>query len=414
MLKRYGIKIFCFFMIFSIVFLNGIYILAAELPTFAVVDTYKKEESSISTVAPSFTFESASQVLMEPKTKKILYENNADEHLLPASVTKVMTLLLVMDAIDSGKISYTDKVTCSAKASSLGGSQIWFKEGETLTVDEALKCICVVSANDVSYAMAELVGGSESNFVHMMNEKAKALNMSNTCFKNCHGLDEDGHYTSAKDIAIMSAELITKHPKILEYTSIWMDSIRNGTFELASSNKLLKQYQGLTGLKTGSTSKAMFNLSASATREDMSLIAVVMKAPSSKVRNSEITELLNFGFTNYKVINLANAKDLVTNININKSVGRRFEVVNSTDEAYVISKGETLNYKKSIVIDKEIKAPLKAGDTVGKIEYIKEDDNVFYETNIILTKDVNKSNYFDYLVYILKTFIPANLSQKIA
>src|SRR5574344_1949988 len=152
----------------------------------------------------------------------------------------------------------------------------------------------------------------------------------------------------------MSSELITKHPKILEYTSIWMDSIRNGTFELASTNKLLKQYQGLTGLKTGSTSKAMFNLSASATREDMSLIAVVMKAPSSKVRNSEITELLNFGFTNYKVINLANAKDLVTNININKSVGKRFEVVNKSDEAFVISKGETLNYKKSIVIDKEI------------------------------------------------------------
>lgn len=414
MQKNKVVNICVVLVIIAIMFQTCSAIIAAELPTFAVVDTYKKEESSVSTVAPSFSFKSKSQILMEPITKKILYENNADEHLSPASVTKVMTLLLIMEAIDSGKISYTDKVTCSNKAQSLGGSQIWFKEGEKLSVEEAIKCISVVSANDVSVAMAELLGGSEDNFVNMMNEKAKTLGMKNTSFKNCHGLDQEGHYTTARDIAIMSSELITKHPNILVYTSIWMDSIREGAFLLSSTNKLLKLYEGLNGIKTGSTDKAGFNLSASATKAEMSLIAVVMKAPTGAVRNSEITELLNFGFANYKVINIAKEADVVTKININKSIGKNFNLVYKKDEAFVISKGETLEYKTNVIVDKNIKAPISKKTVAGKVEFIKGDDDVFYEADIIISESAIKSNYFDYLVYVFKTFIPANLTNKIA
>lgn len=413
MQRKRIINIIVILVVFVVIFQTCSIVFATELPTFAVVDTYKKNQSSISTVAPNFSFKSKSQVLMEPTTKKILYENNADEHLLPASVTKVMTIILIMEAIDSGKISYTDKVTCSSKAASLGGSQIWFKEGEKLTVEEAIKCICIVSANDVSVAMAELIGGSEENFVSMMNEKAKVLGMNNTNFKNCHGLDEDGHYTCARDIAIMSSELITKYPKILKYTSTWMDSIRGGTFTLSSTNKLLKLFEGLNGIKTGSTNKAGFNLAASATRNEMSLVAVVMKAPTGTVRNSEVTELLNFGFANYKVINMAKKGDEVTKIKINKSIGKTYSIVYKKDEAFVIAKGENLDYKTNIVINQTIKAPLKKGDVVGKVEYIKGDDDVFYEAEIVISEDTKKSNYFDYLVYTLKIFIPANLIEKI-
>ena len=178
----------------------------------------------------------------------------------------------------------------------MGGSQIWFKEGEKLTVDEALKAICVVSANDVTVAMAEHIGGSEENFVKMMNEKAVELGMENTHFMNSHGIDEENHYTSAKDVAIMSRELINKHPDILKYTSIWMDSLRDGTFALSSTNKLIRYYEGATGLKTGSTSQALFNLSGTATRNNTSFIAVVMKAPSSNVRLAEVKQLLDYRF----------------------------------------------------------------------------------------------------------------------
>lgn len=259
----------------------------------------KTDESSISTVStPEFTFQSEAQLLMEPTTGKILYANNEDERLLPASVTKIMTMLLIMEQIDSGKLKYTDKVKCSANASKMGGSQIWLKEGEELTIDEALKAIAVVSANDTCVMMAEHIGGSESNFVKMMNDKAQELKMENTHFMNCHGIDEDNHYSTAKDIAIMSAELINKHPDILKYTSIWMDSLRDGAFGLSSTNKLIRFYDGATGLKTGSTSKALFNLSGTATRNNTTFIAVVLRAPSSDVRLAEVKQLLDYRICN--------------------------------------------------------------------------------------------------------------------
>ena len=215
------------------------------------------------------------------------------ESLRPASVTKVMSILLIMESLDSGQIKLEDKVPCSENARSMGGSQIWLNETETLTVNEMLKAMCVVSANDCTVAMAEFLAGSQEAFVEKMNTRAKELGMNDTCFKNCHGIDEDGHITSSYDIALMSRELLTKHPSIKNYTTIWMDSLRDGKSQLVNTNKLIRNYQGATGLKTGSTSLALYNLSASATRNGLSLIAVIMKAPSTKVRFAEAQKLLD-------------------------------------------------------------------------------------------------------------------------
>ena len=243
--------------------------------------------------------ECESAILIEQHTGKILYSYNMHEKLRPASVTKLMSILLIMESIESGKINYSTPIPCLEHAASMGGSQIWLDTTETLSVEEMLKAICVVSANDCVTAMAEYIGGSEENFVNMMNEKAKALGMNDTTFKNCHGIDEDGHVTSSYDISIMSAELLNKYPEITNYTTIWSDSLRDGKSELINTNRLVHNYTGCTGLKTGSTSLALFNLSASATRDGLSLVAVVMKSPTSAKRFSAASSLLDFGFNNF-------------------------------------------------------------------------------------------------------------------
>lgn len=223
----------------------------------------------------SLNLESKSACLIEQSTGLVIYDHNMHEQLRPASVTKIMSLLLIMEAIDSGKISLTDKVPCTEDAAAMGGSQIWLDVRETLTVDEMLKAICIVSANDCVVAMANYLEGSQEAFVTKMNEKAKELGMNDTCFKNCHGIDEDGHLTSAYDIAIMSRELLVKHPSITNYTTIYMDSLRDGKSSLVNTNKLVRNYNGCTGLKTGSTSLALYNLSASATRDGLSLLQLL-------------------------------------------------------------------------------------------------------------------------------------------
>ena len=222
-------------------------------------------EETSADIAPSensLNLESASAILIEQTTGQILYSHNIHEQLRPASVTKVMSILLIMEALDSGKIALTDQVPCSENAASMGGSQIWLDPRETLSVDEMLKAICVNSANDCVVAMAEFLAGSEEAFVQMMNDRAKELGMNDTTFKNCHGLDEDGHVTSSYDIALMSRELLNKHPKVTTYTTIWMDELRDGKSQLSNTNKLIKYYKGATGLKTGSTGLALYNLSA--------------------------------------------------------------------------------------------------------------------------------------------------------
>ena len=406
-------KVICVLMLF--VFVINLVVVYGVLPDFALVESnsqniegkkYKTAESSLATATtPTFSFESSAQLLMEATTGKIIYANNENEKLLPASVTKIMTLLLTMEEIDSGRLKYDDILTCSEEASKMGGSQIWFKEGETLTIDEAIKCICVVSANDVCYAIGELIGGSNENFVKMMNDKAKALGMENTNFMNVHGIDEEGHYTSAKDIAIMSRELILKHPDIFKYTTIWMDSIRGGSFELANTNKLLKTYQGMNGLKTGSTSQAGFNLAASATRDNLTLIAVVLKAPSSNIRNSEITKLLNYGFSNYTSIKLGSKGEVKSNIKINKNISENAEVVLKEDVFQITNKKEESEYKELIEYNNEIVAPIKANTSIGIVKYVDRDNNIIAESELIVTKDINKSGYWEYLTNLTSRFV---------
>ena len=259
-------------------------------------------------------------ILIEQNSGQVLYDYNMHEKMRPASVTKVMSLLLVMEALDSGKISLKDKVPCSETASKMGGSQIWLDTREELTVDEMLKAVCLASANDCIVALAEFLEGSQEAFVKKMNEKAKELGMNDTTFKNCHGIDEDGHETSPYDIALMSRELLTKHQTITNYTTIYMDSLRDGKSQLVNTNKLVRNYEGCTGLKTGSTSVALFNLSASATRNGLSLIAVIMKAETSKIRFNEARKLLDYGFSNYQYRQLATKGDTVGTVEVEKKL----------------------------------------------------------------------------------------------
>ena len=294
-------KIVSLFILFTIT-LNTICYGYISLPIWDET-TYTNSEANF------LNLESESAILIEAKTGKILYEKNPNIPLRPASVTKIMSILLIMEAIENNEITLETKISCSENASSMGGSQIWLSETENLTVHEMLKAICIASANDCTYAMAEFLCGSEEVFVQKMNDKAKELGMKNTVFKNCHGLDEDGHVSSSYDIALMSKELLTNYPEITEYTTTWMDSLRDGKSELVNTNKLIRTYEGATGLKTGSTSLALYNLSARATRNDLSLIAVVMRAPTPKTRFNEAKLLLDYGFNTYIYKTLNNKND---------------------------------------------------------------------------------------------------------
>jgi len=342
----------------------------------------------------SLNLESGGAILIEQSTGKILYSHNAHEQLRPASVTKVMSILLIMEALDSGKITMETPIPCSENAHSMGGSQIWLDTTETLSVRDMLKSICVVSANDCTVAMAEYIAGSEESFVQMMNTKAKQLGMNDTTFKNCHGIDEDGHVTSAYDIALMSRELLQNHPSITEFTTIWMDSIRNGESELVNTNKLIRNYQGATGLKTGSTSIALYNLSASATREGLSLIAVIMKAPTTKIRFSEATKLLDYGFANYTSKNFGNKGDIIQTADVNKGIDPKVNAVLEDDVCVLIKKGDTGNITQNVVAKENITAPIKAGDILGMIQY-KTGEEVILERNLIAEKDVAKTTLWN-------------------
>lgn len=342
----------------------------------------------------SLSLESGSAILIEQTTGKILYSHNIHEQLRPASVTKVMTILLIMEAIDGGKISYEDTVPCSDNAHSMGGSQIWLDTTENLSVRDMLKSICVVSANDCAVAMAEYLAGSEEAFVQMMNTKAKQLGMNDTTFKNCHGIDEEGHVTSAYDISLMSKELLNNHPSITEFTTIWMDSIRDGKSQLVNTNKLIRNYKGATGLKTGSTSIALYNLSASATRDDLSLIAVIMKAPTTKIRFSEATKLLDYGFANYTSKIFGTKGDIIQTVNVSKAIESQVNAVIEKDASVLIKKGDSGNITQNVIINENIVAPIKQGDVLGKIQF-KSGDEVILEQNLVAEKDVAKSTMWN-------------------
>lgn len=329
-----------------------------------------------------------SAILMEEATGNILYESNPDERLPIASVTKVMTMLLIMEAVDSEKISLDDMVTVSENAMSYGGSTMFLETGEQLTVNDMLKGIAVASANDGCVAMAEHLAGSESAFVDMMNEKAKGLGMENTHFMNTNGLDEDDHYSSARDVAIMSRELM-KHETIFNYTSIWMDTLRGGKFQLANTNKLIRFYDGANGLKTGSTSKALCCLSAAAKRNDMQLIAVVLGAPTSAERFASAKSLLDYGFANYAVNTQITAGDEVQKIAVEKGVDKEVGVVAGDSCSTLVKKGQEDNITKEIKIDETITAPIEAGQKIGTMT-ISRDGEVIADIDLNALSAVEK------------------------
>lgn len=333
--------------------------------------------------------ESGSAILVEQNSGKILYEHNIHESLRPASVTKIMSILLIMEALDSGKISLTDQVPCSENARNMGGSQIWLNETEKLTVDEMLKAICVVSANDCVVAMAEFLGGSEEIFVNQMNDKAKELGMNDTHFVNCHGIDEDGHVTSSYDIALMSRELLTKHPSITNYTTIWMDSLREGQSQLTNTNKLVRTYDGCTGLKTGSTSLALYNLSASATRNDLSLIAVVLKGPTSEKRFSEAKKLLDYGFANYSYTKTSTAGDFLQTAEVQKGTSQNVNLVYEHDSGALVKNSENGNITSEVTLNENISAPITTGDVLGNVNFYLNEEQIA-SVNLVAESNIDK------------------------
>lgn len=362
-----------------------------------------EENKSSSNTQNSLNLESGGAILIEQKTGKVLYEHNIHEKLRPASVTKVMSILLIMEALDSGQIQLTDKVPCTEDAAGMGGSQIWLEVGEELTVDEMLKAICVVSANDCTVAMADYLCGSQEAFVEKMNQRAKELGMKDTTFKNCHGIDEDGHVTSAYDISIMSRELLNNHPRIMNYTTIWMDTLRNGESELVNTNKLIRNYKGATGLKTGSTSVALYNLSASATRDGLSLIAVIMKAPTTAIRFSEAKKLLDYGFSNYQYKDLATGGTVLKEADVSKGVNSKVNLVIENDVGALLKKGEDKNIEQTVNIQENLSAPINQGQKVGEAVYTLNGKEIG-KTNIVAEKIIEKKTFFSIATYIYKNW----------
>lgn len=334
---------------------------------------------------------SPSAVLMEPESKKILFEKNPHEQRACASITKVMTLLLIMEAIEEGAISFEDVVTTSEHAKSMGGSDIWLEVGEQMTVDEMIKATAVASANDAAVALAEHLCGSESDFVVLMNERAKELGMENTVFKNCNGLDEEGHITTAYDVALMSVELM-KHEKIYDYTTIWLDTLRNGETQIVNTNKLLKSYDGITGLKTGTTGDAGSCITATATRNNMSLCAVVLGASTGTDRFKDAAQLLDFGFANYEVLSF-NAQDSeLTEIEVKNGMQKQVKIECSGASSMVVTKGSSKDIQQSVELVESLEAPVKKGEKVGTLTFTLDDKEV-ESFDILTSEEVEKMSF---------------------
>ena len=315
----------------------------------------------------------ASAVLMEKETATLLFEQNAHETLEPASVTKVMTLLLVMEAVDSGRITLEDTVTVSAYAAGMGGSQVYLEEGEQMSVGEMIKCVTVVSGNDCAVALAEHLAGSETAFVTLMNQRAQELGMADTTFLNCTGLPAQGHVTSAYDIALMSRELIRNHPSIRQYTTIWMDSIRNGEFGLTNTNRLIRFYPGATGLKTGSTDAALYCMSATAERDGMELIAVVMKAPSTSQRFEDAKALLDYGFANYALASVYPDEPLAP-VDVILGDAKQVQPQLQRECRLLVSKGEEKQISTRLSLAENVEAPVDEGQILGELQVYVGDE----------------------------------------
>lgn len=356
-------------------------ILMLSLP-FCIVPTKALSEDELA---------SPSAILIEPTTGKILFEKNAHEQRACASITKVMTLLLVMEAIDEGKISYDDVVTTSEHAKSMGGSDIWLEVGEQMTVHEMIKATAVASANDAAVALAEHLCGTESEFVALMNERAKELKMENTVFKNCNGLDEEGHLTTAYDVALMSAQLI-KHEKIFDYTTIWIDTLRNGETQIVNTNKLLKSYDGITGLKTGTTGDAGSCISATATRNGISLVSVVLGSTTGTERFKDAATLLDFGFANYEVLQFLASVLEKDSIEVKKGMSKSVKIECKGSTNMVVEKGSSADIKHSVSLEESIDAPVQKGQKVGTLTYTLNGEKVA-QFDVVTTDKVEQMTF---------------------
>lgn len=381
--------------------------LMINILTLGMLPFYVYAEEETQNGADSLGLTAKACILMEASTGSVIYENNADEQLSPASITKIMTLILVFDALGEGDIELEDQVTTSAYAKSMGGSQVFLEEGEVQSVDTLIKCIIVASGNDACVAMAEYIAGNEQEFVKRMNERAAELGMSNTHFEDCCGLtDSDGHYTSARDVALMSRELITRYPQIFDYSGIWMENIIHTTakgsseFGLANTNKLLKQYQWATGLKTGSTSKAKYCVSATARKDDIDLIAVIMAAPDYKARFSEAVRLLDYGYANCSLYRDEN-KDSLNDVPVAQGVKDSMTIGYRGPFSYLSTSGEDIGQiEKKINLKEEIPAPVHQGDVIGTAEYYLGEKQIG-TVDIIAGSDVKKMVYLDCLKRLL-------------
>lgn len=347
-----------------------------------------------------------SAILMEASTKSVIYEKAPDERRSPASITKIMTAILIFDAIEAGKISLEDEVVTSAYAKSMGGSQVYLEEGEKQTVDTLIKCIMVSSGNDASVAMAEYIAGSESGFVQMMNERAASLGMENTHFEDCCGLtDSDNHYTTARDIALMAQELITRYPQIKSYTTIWMENITHVTmqgskeFGLANTNKLLKQYPYTTGLKTGSTNKAKYCVCATADKDGVELIAVIMGCPNYKDRFSEAQSLLQFGYTTCKLYQDENPPEL-TPILVKGGIDKQVPAVYKENFSWLFVSGEDFSNMEKMLTTNELTAPIEKGEQIGTVMY-RLNGKELGSIGIYAGESVREAKFFDYLLNIV-------------
>ena len=362
-------------------------------------DTARTEENTL--------ISSPSGVLMEAQTGTVIFEKDKDTRRRPASITKIMTLILIFDALGNGNLNLEDTVTTSAYAKSMGGSQVFLEEGETQDVETMIKCIVVASGNDASVAMAEHIAGSEQEFVKQMNERAKGLGMENTHFEDCCGLTEsENHYTTAYDVALMSRELITKYPKVLEYSSIWMEDITHvtqkgtRTFTLTNTNKLIRSYEGCVGLKTGSTSLAKFCLSAVAKRDGITLISVVMAAPDYKARLKDASAMLNYGFSKCSLYTDEDPPKL-SSVTIKKGVEKEAEVTYKGGFQYLRMDGKTIGeIKKELNLPKEVPAPVKKGEKAGELYYYMDGEKIG-TVDVLYAESVRKATYADCLKTVL-------------
>lgn len=350
-------------------------------------------------IDPSLTITAKSAILMERSTGTVLFEHDADKQMPPASITKVMTLLLVFEAMDAGKFTMETEIVASEHACSMGGSQIWLEPGEAFTVNELLKAAAISSANDACVALGEAVSGSEETFVELMNERAAELGMKNTVFKNCTGLDAEGHLSTARDIAIMSAELL-RHPEIKNYSTVWMDSLRGGKTELTNTNRLVRFYKGCTGLKTGSTDGAGCCLSASAERDGMELISVTLGSPNTDERFAAGRKLLDYGFANFAIVKMTPPEEYLAPIPVAHGTAETVQPICEEPAAFLLKKGQEAGVEQSVYLPEKLEAPVKAGDVLGRVTVTLSGGEIG-GYDIVAAEDVPRMGLFEALKKLL-------------